>query len=138
MGEDMFDTQSMDYEYIKQFYETNRGSTNTMLKLNTTHYDAPKEHLVESLGLLPHWVVEYNMLGESDLVQYMTERYGFGELYRFGGDVQEDGSYKSNYDEDDDLQYVGKMDTKDGTVYFYPYAITALPTDEGYFITRMD
>jgi len=137
MGEDMFDTTSMDYEYIKQFYE-NRGDTNTMLTLNTTHYDAPKEHLVESLGLLPHWVVEYNMLGESDLVQYMTERYGFGELYRFGGDVQEDGSYKSNYDEDDDLQYVGKMETKDGTVYFYPYAITALPTDEGYFITRMD
>lgn len=137
MGEDMFDTTSMDYEYIKQFYE-NRGSTHNMLTLNTTHYDAPKEHLVESLGLLPHWVVEYNMLGESDLVQYMTERYGFGELYRFGGDVQEDGSYKSNYDEDDDLQYVGKMDTKDGTVYFYPYAITALPTDEGYFITRMD
>jgi hypothetical protein len=138
MGEDMFDTTSMDYEYIKQFYETNRGSTNTMLTLNTTHYDAPKEHLTESLGLLPHWVVEYNMLGESDLVQYMTERYGFGELYRFGGDVQDDGSYKSNCDEDDDLQYVGKMDTKDGTVYFYPYAITALPTDEGYFITRMD
>ena len=109
-----------------------------MLKLNTTHYDAPKEHLVESLGLLPHWVVEYNLLGESDIVQYMTERYGFGELYRFGGDIQEDGSYKSNCDEDDDLQYVGKMDTKDGTVYFYPYAITALPTDEGYFITRMD
>jgi hypothetical protein len=137
MGEDIFDTQSMDYEYIVQFYET-KGDINTMLKLNTTHYDAPKEHLVESLGLLPHWVVEYNLLGESDLVQYMTERYGFGELYRFGGDVQEDGSYKSNYDEDDDLQYVGKMDTKDGTVYFYPYAITALPTDEGYFITRMD
>ena len=137
MNEDMFDTTSMDYEYIVQFYET-KGDINTMLKLNTTHYDAPKEHLVEPLGLLPHWVVEYNMLGESDLVQYMTERYGFGELYRFGGDVQEDGSYKSNYDEDDDLQYVGKMDTKDGTVYFYPYAITALPTDEGYFITRMD
>ena len=137
MGEDIFDTTSMDYEYIKQFYET-RGDINTMLTLNTTHYDAPKEHLVESLGLLPHWVVEYNMLGESDLVQYMTERYGFGELYRFGGDVQEDGSYKSNYDEDEDLQYVGKMDTKDGTVHFYPYAITSLPTDEGYFITRMD
>jgi len=109
-----------------------------MLTLNTTHYDAPKEHLVESLGLLPHWVVEYNLLGESDIVQYMTKRYGFGELYRFGGDVLEDGSYKSNCDEDEDLQYVGKMDTKDGTVYFYPYAITALPTDEGHFITRMD
>ncbi len=86
-----------------------------MLTLNTTHYDAPKAHLVESLGLLPHWVVEYNMLGESDIVQYMTKRYGFGELYNFRGTV-----------------------TKDGPVYFYPYAITALPTKDGYFITRMD
>ena len=109
-----------------------------MLTLNTTHYDAPKEHLVESLGLLPHWVVEYNMLGESDIVQYMTERYGFGELYKFEGTVTEDGLYQSPHEEDEDLEYVGKMQTKDGTVYFYPYAITALPTDDGYFVTRMD
>ena len=109
-----------------------------MLTLNTTHYDAPKEHLVESLGLLPHWVVEYNMLGESDIVQYMTERYGFGELYKFEGTVTEDGRWQSPHEEDEDLEYVGKTDTKDGTVYFYPYAITALPTKDGYFITRMD
>ena len=109
-----------------------------MLTLNTTHYDAPKEHLVESLGLLPHWVVEYNLLGESDIVQYMTKRYGFGDLYRFGGEIVDDGVYKSNHEDDADLEYVGKMDTKDGPVYFYPYAITALPTKDGYFITRMD
>ena len=109
-----------------------------MLTLNTTHYDAPKEHLVESLGLLPHWVVEYNMLGESDIVQYMTERYGFGELYKFEGTGTEDGRWQSPHEEDEDLEYVGKMQTKDGTVYFYPYAITALPTDDGYFVTRMD
>ena len=109
-----------------------------MLTLNTTHYDAPKEHLVESLGLLPHWVVEYNMLGESDIVQYMTERYGFGELYKFEGTVTEDGRWQSPHEEDEDLEYVGKMQTKAGTVYFYPYAITALPTDDGYFVTRMD
>ena len=109
-----------------------------MLTLNTTHYDASKEHLVESLGLLPHWVVEYNMLGESDIVQYMTKRYGFGELYNFRGTVTKDGLYQSPHEEDEDLEYVGKMQTKDGTVYFYPYAITALPTDDGYFITRMD
>ena len=109
-----------------------------MLTLNTTHYDAPKEHLVESLGLLPHWVVEYNMLGESDIVQYMTERYGFGELYKFEGTVTEDGRWQSPHEEDEDLEYVGKMQTKDGTVYFYPYAIPALPTDDGYFVTRMD
>ena len=109
-----------------------------MLTLNTTHYDAPKEHLVESLGLLPHWVVEYNLLGESDIVQYMTNRYGFSRLYKFEGEVLEDGSYHSFFEEDEDLPWVGKMKTKQGTVYFYPYAITALPTKDGYFITRMD
>tara|TARA_Y100001938_G_scaffold143740_1_gene217047 strand:- start:238 stop:591 length:354 start_codon:yes stop_codon:yes gene_type:complete len=115
------------------------------LTINTRHYDAPKEHLVESLGLLPHWVVEYNLLnamdlpgGESDIVQYMTKRYGFGELYRFDGEIVNGGVYKSNHEDDKDLEYVGRMDTKDGTVYFYPYAITALPTKDGYFITRLD
>ena len=108
------------------------------LVVNTTHYDAPKEHLVESLGLLPHWVVEYNILGGKDLVQYMTERYGFGQLYKFEGTVTEDGVYQSPHEEDEDLHYVGKMYTDHGTVYFYPYAITALPTDDGYFVTRMD
>ena len=78
------------------------------------------------------------MLGESDIVQYMTERYGFGELYKFEGTVTEDGRWQSPHEEDEDLEYVGKMQTKDSTVYFYPYAITALPTDDGYFVTRMD
>ena len=109
-----------------------------VVELNTKHYDAPKEHLAESLGLLPHWVVEYNMVGGKDLVSFMTERYGFGELYKFEGTVSEDGLYQSPHEDDEDLEYVGKMQTKDGTVYFYPYAITALPTDDGYFITRMD
>lgn len=116
-----------------------------MLQLNTKEFDAPKEHLAEALGLLPIWVREYNVLcvyepnvaPVQDLVQYMTERYGFG-LYKFEGEVLEDGSYRSFFEEDEDLQWVGKMKTKHGTAYFYQYAITALPTDDGYFITRMD
>lgn len=108
-----------------------------MIVFNTAHYDAPKEHLMESLGLLPRWVHEYNILGEDDLVEYMRGRYGFG-LYKFEGEVLDDGIYRSLYEEDEDLQWVGKMKTKLGTVYFYPYAITALPTEDGHFITRMD
>ena len=109
-----------------------------MLQLNTNEFDAPKEHLADALGLLPIWVHEYNILGEDDLVQYMTERYGFGSLYKFEGEVVEGGVYRSPHEEDEDLQWVGKMKTKHGTAYFYQYAITALPTDDGYFITRMD
>ena len=108
------------------------------LQLNTTDFDAPKEHLAESLGLLPIWVHEYNILGEDDIVRYMTERYGFGKLYQFEGEVVEGGVYRSPHEEDEDLAWVGKMKTRHGTAYFYPYAITALPTDDGHFITRMD
>jgi len=106
--------------------------------LNTEHFSAPKDQLIEALGILPLWVHEYNLLGGEDLITHMTERYGFGSLYKFEGEVLEDGSYRSPHEEDEDLPYVGKMNTKHGTVYFYQYAITALPTDDGYFITRMD
>jgi hypothetical protein len=109
-----------------------------MLQLNTKEYDAPKEHLAESLGLLPIWVQEYNILGKDDIVAYMTERYGFGRLYKFEGEVLEDGSYHTFFEEDEDLPWVGKMKTKQGTAYFYPYGILALPVDDGHFITRMD
>jgi hypothetical protein len=94
--------------------------------------------IIESLGLLPRWVVEYNLLGYDNLVQHMQDSYGFGELYKFNGEVLENGSYHSGYEDDEDLPYVGKMKTKDGMVYFYEYAIIALPTKDGYFITRMD
>jgi len=108
------------------------------MKVNTKDYDGSQQELAESLGLIPMWIAEYNILGETDLVKWMTERYGFGDLYEFKGTVNEDGSYSSAYEDDEDLPYVGQMKTKDGVVYMYPYAITAIPTKDGYFITRMD
>ena len=103
----------------------------------------------QDLGLLPGWVMEYNLLNpEGTLKDYLDQRYGFG-LYHIEehikawketpeGEVLEDGTYRSPYDEDEDLQWVGKVQSKLGDVYFYPYAITAIPTDNGYFLTRMD
>ena len=72
-----------------------------------------------------------------DIVGFMTERYGFGSLYQFKGSVSDDGTYSSP--EDPDMQYVGKMNTPNGNVYFYEYAMLALPLPNGkYFVTRMD
>ena len=112
------------------------------MDINSKVFDAPREQIQEALGLLPHWVLEYNFSLESrasdDLVQWMADRYGFGELYKFGGYVTEDGNYCSEHEDDDDLPWIAKMKTRDGDVYFYEYAITALPTPDGYYITRMD
>ena len=109
------------------------------LTINTKAFpDADPGMLQEMLGVLPYWVREYNLLGtDMDIVGFMTERYGFGSLYQFKGDVQSDGTY--SYPEDPDMPYVGKMNTPNGNVYFYKYAIIALPLPDGkYFVTRMD
>jgi hypothetical protein len=95
--------------------------------------------LEDMLGVLPYWVAEYILYGwkKMDILEFMTERYGFGKLYQFKGKVSEDGTYKCA--EDPDLPYVGKMNTPSGTVYFYQYAMLALPLPNGeYFVTRMD
>lgn len=114
----------------------------TILQLNNEHYHDPqtRKHLIETLGILPIWVKEWIILGsDTDIVKYMTDAYGFGSLYKFKGEVLEDGSYRSSYDEDPDMPWVGKMDTPNGTAYFYDYAILALPMPDGsHYITRMD
>ena len=111
------------------------------LTINTKAFpDANPEMLQEMLGILPYWVREYNLLGEGmDIVGFMTERYGFGSLYEFGGEVLATGNYKSKYDDDPVMPWVGKMQCCGSTVYFYESAILALPMPDGtHFITRMD
>ena len=109
------------------------------LTINTKAFpDVDPEMLQEMLGVLPYWVREYILLGrDMDIVGFMTERYGFGSLYQFKGSVSDDGIYSSP--EDPDMQYVGKMNTPNGNVYFYQYAMLALPLPNGeHFVTRMD
>ena len=109
------------------------------LTINTKAFpDADPEMLQEMLGVLPYWVREYILLGtDMDIVGFMTERYGFGSLYEFKGSVSDDGTYI--HPEDPEMPYVGKMDTPNGNVYFYEYAMLALPLPDGkYFVTRMD
>jgi hypothetical protein len=113
----------------------------TKLQLNNKDYaDIPDRQLIGALGILPIWVKEWVIFGKGiDIIKYMTEAYGFGSLYKFGGAVLDDGSYRSGYEEDADMPYVGKMDTPNGTAYFYEAAILALPMPDGkHYITRMD
>ena len=112
----------------------------TKLQLNNKEYaDIPDRHMIEALGILPIWVKEWVIFGKGmDIIKYMTDAYGFGDLFEFkGGEILEDGNYR--YPEDPDMPYVGKMDTPNGTAYYYESAMLALPMPDGkHYITRMD
>ena len=110
------------------------------MQMNTNKYPhMTKEDLAEMLGILPYWVGDYAMYGSDDnLVQYMQDRYGFGDFYQWKGDVLADGTYRADNDEDGDLDFIARIQIDDGMVYFYPYGVIAMPTDDGYFVTRMD
>ena len=110
----------------------------TLATNNEAHPEYNSNEIAQILGLLPLWVAEH--IGNddgTDLVQFMENRYGFGKLYKFEGEVNEDGDYVSK--DDTNLPYMGRMITKDGYAYFYEYGIVALPQPDGkHFITRMD
>ena len=112
-----------------------------MMELRVNGRDFPDltaSNVEDMLGVLPYWVGEYIIYGtDMDIVGFMTERYGFGELYQFKGEVLPNGTYRSK--DDPDMPYVARMNTPSGNVYFYEYAMLALPLPDGeYFVTRMD
>lgn len=96
------------------------------------------DYAIEAIGLLPYWVRDYAASTvATDIVEYMTGAYGFGKLYEFSGTVEGD-KYVSPHEDDEPLDYLAKSQIAEGTVYYFPYAIIALPVEGGHFITRMD
>jgi hypothetical protein len=109
------------------------------LKVNGRDFpDLTASNVEDMLGVLPYWVAQYIIYGtDRDIVEFMTECYGFGKLYKFKGEVLPNGTYR--HKGDPDMPYVARMDTPSGIVYFYEYAMLALPLPNGeYFVTRMD
>ena len=123
------------------------GLLEPKFKPNTKDYpDTEVSWLQEACGLLPFWVMEWDILKRRDpaypftLLEYMTERYGFGTLFEFKGAVDPDTQeYLSPYEEDEPLKPYGQVQLSNGgVVLIYPYAMIAIPTKDGYFISRMD
>ena len=121
----------------------------TSVELNKKHfyfteYKMTHEQIMEALGLLPIWVRDWIVLDDAKelegetLKNYMGDQYGFG-MYRFGGYITDDGKHVTEFEDDDDLDWIAQMKTPMGNVYFYPYGIVAIPIEDGeHFITRMD
>jgi len=68
----------------------------SIFTVNTKAYpDTDPSWLQEACGILPMWVAQYDMMSrmgayDGTLVDYMTEAYGFGDLFEFKGVVDPD------------------------------------------------
>jgi hypothetical protein len=102
--------------------------------------DRGREEILEWAGLVPHWVMEFNIYQHDNLIDYLQERYQFGGLRNraMEGKVDDKGTYR--YPQDPDLEFLVRMDTKLGHCYIYPYGIVAIPDgkDKPHLIVRMD
>jgi len=119
----------------------------TRFSVNTKAYpNTGAQWLKEACGILPHWLIEFDAMHHMGMVKFeqlkdhMANCYGFGELFEFKGTVDPDTQeYISQYEDDEPLAPYMTVHMKDGRkAHIYPYAMLALPTPDGYFITRMD
>ena len=101
--------------------------------------DYPVYPITDALGFLPYWVHNFDSNEDiDDLVEHMTFEYGFGKLHPMEGSTIKDGVWISPHKEDNDVPFMALQHTRAGTVYYYPWGVIALPTADGYLITRMD
>lgn len=113
------------------------------VELNQSAYpDYSLSQLREWAGFIPLWVQEFNVFGMADtLVDHLQERYGFGDLRARHSDqatITEKGAMQ--YPEDDDLEFIARVETKLGYCYIYPYGFVAIPQGKKrkHLVVRMD
>ena len=102
---------------------------------------ASQKQLSEACGLLPYWVAEWETLvrptSDETLKSWLDKRYRFGMYELEKSVIEDDGTYK--YPGDPDMAPFLSIDLGEyGVFYQYPHAIAAVPTPDGYFVTRMD
>jgi len=99
-------------------------------------------HLIEACGIIPDFFAEACITAESEnpdgvsieaIADAMDNVYQFGGFqYPFGGDVDADGVYRSQYAEDPPLSplvrfaYAVTMGGQDFECFVYQYGITAI------------
>ena len=138
---------------MKQIVELYKSSDDSALTGDVIVTIDPQNHfkevsskdIINSCGFLPMWAVDSNWIN-APIKEAMTVQYGFGELHEMGGEILDDGTYRSEYHEDDeegegdpDLVPLVHIKRKDEEMYQYQYGIVAFKQFNGEtFITRMD
>ena len=105
--------------------------------------NASQKQLSEACGLIPYWVTEWETLirgipeFDQGLKRWLDKRYRFGLFELSKSVIEDDGTYR--YPGDPDMAPFIAIDLGEhGVFYQYPNAIAAIPTPDGYYVTRMD
>jgi hypothetical protein len=103
----------------------------------TNHPTLSRETIVDLCGLLPGFIG--NIGEEQDIVEGLTEQYGFGELMPLSGTIV-DTIYVSPYAEDSKLKPLVQLKVATASIYIYFYGILAIVYDDDRdtFISRLD
>jgi len=95
------------------------------------------QKLIEACGAIPHWMLEWFMEGDKPPIKdWLDDRYKFGLYHMDKAEIGVNGRY--TYPEDEPLYPLISIDTGEGIFFMYQYAIVAIPTPDGHYITRMD
>lgn len=98
--------------------------------------DVDKDRLHGALGILPHWVIEWN--GDGLLVDHLAECYQFPMPHLTGGKIDKAGIYQ--YPDDPPLRpyMMATFPALDVTVWFYAHAMITIVQDGLAVTVRMD
>lgn len=86
-------------------------------------FNVPNERLIAACGVIPEWIMEGYLLGETDMYQAIYDRYGFPMCDMTGGAVNnsDEGIYK--YPGDPELHPIVRWESDTQVAFMYEHAI---------------
>jgi len=116
-----------------------------IITFDKKRYDMTTDDMMAWGGFVPLWVMEWNLrysMGiDETLIDHLDKSYkqraGMSVKDRpLGGEIDAEGVYR--YPEDDPMYPYMQWETREGTVYFYPYSVMGIPTGSEHYAVRMD
>lgn len=102
--------------------------------------EVPTENLIEAAGIIPEWIFQGYLLGETDMYESINTRYGFPMCDMSGGTVNnsDEGIYK--YPGDPELHPIVRWENDKQVVFMYQYAIMSFidKATQEVRVTRVD
>ena len=120
--------------------EEYRGTVTTF-DPNGAFEGVENERLLDACGIIPMFfftAIQEGPETAQELHSAMCREYGFGDYVWVGAEINENGTYVSEYEEDPDLEPYMSMVNGPLSLYIYQYGIIGVTGPDGTIVSRMD